>query len=103
MVVGSEAMPSFRVIVSVGALRAGVSPQAVEPAAVAAAAERAVVESSGVDVVAREARLTVRFVADTVAEAVGIAEHTVAGIDAVAGVAGWRLTERVGGRWFRRA
>lgn len=59
-------MPSYRVIVSVGALRAGVAPQAVEPAAAAAAAERTVVEASSVDVVAREARLTVRFVAESV-------------------------------------
>lgn len=96
-------MPSYRVIVSVGALRADVVPQAVEPTAVAAAAERTVVEASSVDVVAREARLTVRFVADSAREALGIAEHTVAAVEALAQVADWRLTERVGGRWFRRA
>ncbi|UAJ78438.1 hypothetical protein IT072_14370 [Leifsonia sp. ZF2019] len=96
-------MPSYRVIVSVGALRPGVSPQAVEPAAAAAAGERTVVEASSVDIVAREARLTVRFVADTAAEAVSIAEHTVERIAALAEPTSWRLTERVGGRWFRRA
>ena len=35
------------------------------------------VEASSVDVVAREARITVRFTADTVDEAIGVAEHTV--------------------------
>lgn len=96
-------MPSYRVIVSVGALRPGVDPQAVEAAAVAAAAARTVVEASSVDVVAREARLTVRFVADSVPEALAIAEHTLVGVQSVAATTGWRLTERVGGRWFRRA
>ncbi len=96
-------MPSFRVIASVGRLRPGVRPEAVEPAASAAAAELTVVEASSVDVVAREARLTVRFMADGVEDALRIAEHTVARIGELAEVGGWRLTERVGGRWFRRA
>lgn len=96
-------MPSYRVIVSIGALRPGVSPQAVEPAAAAAASERTVVEASSVDVVAREARLTVRFVADTGPEALSIAEHAVDRVGSLAETTGWRLTERVGGRWFRRA
>lgn len=96
-------MPSFRVIVSIGALRAGVLPQAVEPAAVAAAAELTVVEASGVDVFAREARLTVRFTADGPEEAIRVARHTVERVGAVAEPVRWQLTERVGGRWFRRA
>lgn len=96
-------MPSYRVIVSVGALRLGVAPQTVEPAAVAAAAERTVVEASSVEVVAGAARLTVRFVADAVPEAVAVAEHTVERVRSLASVGAWRLTERVGGRWFRRA
>jgi len=96
-------VPSYRVIVSVGALRAGVAPQDVEPAAAAAAAEWTVVEASSVDVVAREARLTVRFVAESVPEALAVAEHTLASVRAMAETTGWRLTERVGGRWFRRA
>lgn len=96
-------MPSFRVIVAVGRLRPGVAAPTVEPAAAEAARELAVVEATSVDVVAGEARLTVRFTADRVEDAVRVAERTVAGIRARAAVDGWRLTERVGGRWFRRA
>lgn len=96
-------MPSFRVIVPVGHLKAGVPAQAVLPAASAAAAERTVVEASSVDVVAREARITVRFIADTVDEAIAIAEHTVTAVERLAETGNWQLTQRVGGRWFRRA
>ncbi|ODA91374.1 hypothetical protein ATY41_01455 [Leifsonia xyli subsp. xyli] len=96
-------MPSFRVIVSVGRLRPGVAAQSVETAAAEAAAELTVVEATGVDAVAGEARLTVRFLADGAEEALRIAEHTVAGVQRCAEVGRWQLTERVGGRWFRRA
>ena len=96
-------MPSFRVTVDVGRLRAGVPAEAVLPAASDAAAERTVVEASRVDVVARQARITVRFMADTVDEAITVAEHTVAGVERLAETGPWQLTQRVGGRWFRRA
>lgn len=96
-------MPSFRVIVAVGRLRPGVPAPAVEPAAAAAARERVVVEATGVDVVAGEARLTVRFTADRVEDALLVAEATVARARELAEIGSWRLTERVGGRWFRRA
>ena len=96
-------MPSFRVIVAVGRLRPGTDPRTVEPAAADAARELAVVEASSVDVVAGEARLTVRFTEDTVRSALRVAEHTVARVGTLAETGGWRLTERVGGRWFRRA
>lgn len=96
-------MPSFRVIVPVGRLRAGVAAPLVEPAAADAARELAVVEATSVDVVAREARLTVRFTADTVQEAIRVAVHTVERVKTLAETGDWRLTERVGGRWFRRA
>ena len=61
------------------------------------------VEASSVDVVAGEARITVRFMADTVDEAIAIAEHTVEAVDRCAQTGTWQLTQRVGGRWFRRA
>lgn len=96
-------MPSFRVIVSVGRLHPGVDPRSLEPAAADAARELAVVEASSVDVVAGEARLTVRFTEDTELSALRVAEHTVAHLYTLADLGGWRLTERVGGRWFRRA
>lgn len=96
-------VPSFRVTVAVGALRPDVLPTDVLPAAAAAAAELTVVEASSVDVVAREARLTVRFTADTVDEAIAVAQRVVDRIRTLADIGRWRVTERVGGRWFRRA
>ena len=96
-------MPSFRVIVAVGRLHPGVDPTSIEPAAAAAAAELAVVEASSVDVVSGEARLTIRFTEDSARTALRVAEHTVARVGALADTGAWRLTERVGGRWFRRA
>ena len=96
-------MPSFRVIVAVGVLRPGVRPDAVLPAVADAVAERAVVEASSIDVVAREARVTVRFTADGLDDAIPVAEHAVARLQGLAEARAWRLTERVGGRWFRRA
>ncbi|WP_431245254.1 hypothetical protein [Leifsonia xyli] len=96
-------MPSFRVIVPVGRLRPGVDPRSIEPAAADAAREQAVVEASSVDVVAGEARLTVRFTGDDVRSAIRVAEHTIARIETLAETGDWRVTERVGGRWFRRA
>jgi hypothetical protein len=91
------------VIAAVGLLRPGVAPTTVQPAAADAAAELTVVEATSIDVVRGEARLTVRFMADDVPAALHIAEHTVAAVRALAEVGSWRLTERVGGRWFRRA
>jgi hypothetical protein len=96
-------VPSFRVIVSVGRLRPGVAAPSVEPAASEAAAGLTVVEATGVDAVAGEARLTVRFLAEGIEEALRIAEHTVGAVQQRAEVGRWQLTERVGGRWFRRA
>ncbi|WP_271175324.1 hypothetical protein [Leifsonia poae] len=96
-------MPSFRVTVAIGALRPGVRPDAVLPAAADAAADLTVVEASSVDVVRREARLTVRYTADTVDEAIAVAEHTVERVGSLAQTGAWAVTERVGGRWFRRA
>lgn len=96
-------VPSFRVIVSVGLLLPGVRPDAVVPAAAAAVAERTVVEASSLDVVAGEARVTVRFTADTVDDALPVAEHAVERLQTLAHTGPWRLTERVAGRWFPRA
>ncbi|MEV8212444.1 hypothetical protein [Leifsonia sp. NPDC077715] len=96
-------MPSFRVILAVGRLHPGVDPRSVEPAAADAARELAVVEASSVVVVSGEARITVRFTEDNVRLALRVAEHTVAQVQALADTGAWRLTERVGGRWFRRA
>lgn len=52
-------MPSFRVTMTVGALRPGVPADRVLPSAADAAAELTTVEASSVNVVRGEARLTV--------------------------------------------
>lgn len=96
-------MPSFRVIIPVGRLRAAVAPASIEPAAAAAVAELTTVEATSVDIVSREARLTVRFTADGAHDALRVAERAVAAVQVLAETGSWRLTERVGGRWFRRA
>ncbi|MEY9851325.1 hypothetical protein ACFQ9V_07260 [Leifsonia sp. NPDC056665] len=96
-------MPSFRVIIPVGLLRPDVAPTEIEPAAAAAVAELTTVEASSVDVVSREARITVRFTADGAHDALRVAQHAVAVLGSLADTGDWRLTERVGGRWFRRA
>jgi len=96
-------VPSFRVIIPVGRLRGDAQAASIEPAAAAAAAELTTVEATSVDVVSREARLTVRFTADRADDALRVAEYTVAAVHLLAETGDWRLTERVGGRWFRRA
>jgi hypothetical protein len=94
-------MPSFRVTMTIGALRSGVAPDVVVPHAAAAAAELTTVEASDVAVVAGQARVTVRFTADDSELAVQIADHVVAATDAVAQPVSHTITERVKGRWFR--
>lgn len=69
------------------------------PTAARTAAALAVVESSGVDVIRGEARVTIRFTADDPVAAEAVAERTVAGTGEAAEVLSWRLTERVGSRW----
>ena len=69
------------------------------PTAARAASTLAVVESSGVDIVRGEARVTIRFTADDPVAADSVARRTVAGTEDAAQVLSWRLTERIGSRW----
>jgi hypothetical protein len=93
-------MPSYRVIMTIGALRPGVRPDAVLPAAAAAAAERTTVEASDLAVVAGTARATVRFTADDGDVAAAIGGHIVERTRTVADPVSWLVTERVKGRWL---
>lgn len=93
-------MPSYRVIMSIGALQPGVRPDAVLPAAARAAAERTTVEASDLAVVAGQARATVRFTADDGDAALAIAAHVVAETRRLAEPLSWLVTERVKGRWL---
>jgi len=93
-------MPSYRVIMTIGALQPGVRPDAVLPAAAAAAAERTTVEASDLAVVAGSARATVRFTADDGTAALAIGDYVVAQTRLVAAPVTWLVTERVKGRWL---
>lgn len=96
-------VPSFRVILGIGALRPGVHPPTVLPVIAEAVAEVATVEASAVELVAGEPRVVIRFTADDPAHAVRIAEEADATAGAVAQVLNRRVTRRVGGRWERVA
>lgn len=94
-------MPSYRVTMTIGMLRPGVSPEQVQPAAAEAADEVAVLEASSVDVVRGEARLVVRFTADDTELALQVARHVVTSTDRVAQTVDAVVTERDGGTWRR--
>jgi hypothetical protein len=93
-------MPSYRVIISIGALRPGVRPDTVLPTAAAAAAELTTVEASDLAVVAGSARATVRFSADDGDSALTVGDHVVQKTRLVAEPVSWLVTERVKGRWL---
>jgi hypothetical protein len=92
-------VPSYRVTLAVGLLRPGADPEAVLPAAAAAARALTTVEAYDVGVVRGEARVTVRFLADTDAAAHTVADAVEAGVRAHAATSGGRLTRRWGARW----
>lgn len=96
-------MPSFRVILTIGTLHPGVAPASIEPTIAAAVREYSVVEATSIDVVSGEARLTVRFTAADVQEALKTAKTAADAAEGCARLDRLSLTERVGGRWFRRA
>lgn len=93
-------MPSFRVTVTIGALRPGVAPETIVPTAAAAAAEFTTVEASSVNVVRGTARVTVRFTCDDAEIAEQIARHVVTTTGAVAEPIAWSLTRQARGRWI---
>ena len=92
-------MPSFRVTITVGALRPGVAPATLLPAAAAAAATLTTVEASDLGVVAGSPRLVVRFTAEDREVAEQVAEHVLAVTAGLAEPRGSLLTQRVGSRW----
>ncbi|PZR53362.1 hypothetical protein DNL40_07525 [Xylanimonas oleitrophica] len=92
-------MPSYRVTLAVGTLQPGADPAAVLPAAADAARELATVEAWDVGVVRGQARITVRFMADTDGDAHQVAEHVQDAVDRLADTWGTRVTRRWGNRW----
>ncbi len=96
-----RAVPSFRVMMTIGMLRPGAAPEEVQPAAADAAAEVAVLESSRVEVVRGEARLVVRFTADDAELALQVTRHIIASTDRLAQTLDAVIAERDGGTWRR--
>lgn len=101
-------MPSFRVVVPVGAVRAGRTPPQVMDAAVAAArAGGHTVEAFDIEIVAGVPRVWVRFTvadashAEESLEASEVGASVAAQMDAVARVGGAWVERRVGPRWHR--
>lgn len=93
-------MPDYRVTLTMGAVRAGVSPASILPAAKAAAGEVTMVEAADIAIVAGTARITVRFDADDEEIARQIAEHVARVTAQSAEITAFRVTERRKGRWF---
>lgn len=93
-------MPSYRVTMTVGMLKAGVAPDRVLPTAKAAAAELTSVEASDLGIVAGSPRITIRYTADDAELAAQLGRHIAATTAEVADVLAWKVTERVKGRWY---
>jgi hypothetical protein len=93
-------MPSYRVTVTIGALRQGIPPASVLPAAASAAGELTTVEASDLAIVSGMPRITVRFTADDAGSALRIGQQVVATTSSIAEALAWKVTERVKGRWY---
>lgn len=93
-------MPSYRVIMVVGAMRPGVDPADVLPAAADAARELVAVEAATVEVVRGTARLVVRYVSPDDATAAGVRRVVVDRPDTMAEVEASRVYRRYGARWY---
>ncbi|RIJ58044.1 hypothetical protein DZF99_01155 [Clavibacter phaseoli] len=93
-------MPSYRITMTVGALRPGADPAAVLPAA-AEAARVATLEANDLQVVRGEPRLTVRFTAEDDAAAERVAAAVRARTAELVEVVRGSITRRDGGDWTR--
>lgn len=96
-------MPSYRVTLSPGAMRAGVAPDRVIPTVADAAAELATVEASDVQLVRGTPRIVVRYTCDDDELAEQVAAHAASVASTFVEVNGWFVTRQDGGRWKRIA
>ncbi|WP_164745307.1 hypothetical protein [Georgenia faecalis] len=92
-------MPSYRVRIEVGALRAGTTPEAVLPAGADAAAALTTVEARDVELRGGRARIVVRFTAADDVDAHLAARAVHGAVEALAHVGLPELTCRHGNRW----
>jgi hypothetical protein len=93
-------MPSYRITITIGTLRAGAQPPSVLPAAASAAGELTTVEASDIAIVSGMPRITVRFTADGAGFAKQVAGAVVSAVSALAEPLAATVTERVKGRWY---
>jgi hypothetical protein len=94
-------VPSYRITMTVGALRPGTDPAAVLPAAAAEAARVATLEANDIQVIRGEPRLTVRFTAEDDPAAERIAAAVRARTAELVDVPRASITRRDGGAWTR--
>ena len=94
-------MPSYRITMTVGALRPGADPAAVLPSAAAEAARVATLEANDLQVVRGEPRLTVRYTAEDDAAAERVAAAVRARTAELVEVVRGSITRRDGGDWTR--
>lgn len=92
-------MPSYRVVMVLGDLHAGVDPARVLPAAMDVARACTAVEAGQVEIVRGLPRVAVRFDAADDRAAASVGRDVVGGTDALVVVETSRVTRRVGGRW----
>ena len=93
-------MPSYRVRMVVGELRAGVDPATVLPAAADAARVLVAVEAATVEVLRGAPWLTVRFSSPDDGTAAGVRRAVVARTDELVEVEVSRVYRRYGARWY---
>ncbi|WP_445441835.1 hypothetical protein [Clavibacter sp. km1a] len=94
-------MPSYRITMTVGALRPGTDPASVLPAAAAEATRVATLEANDIQVIRGEPRLTVRFTAEDDPAAERIAAAVRARTAELVDVPRASITRRDGGAWTR--
>jgi len=94
-------VPSYRITMTVGALRPGADPAAVLPSAAAEAARVATLEANDLQVVRGEPRLTVRYTAEDDAAAERVAAAVRARTAELVEVVRGSITRRDGGDWTR--
>nr|WP_250445018.1 hypothetical protein [Actinotalea sp. C106] len=96
-------VPSYRLTLTIGALRPGVTPEQVLPAAAEAARERTTVEAWDLAVVRGEPRISVRYTAQDDGQSADLGRRVRATVSTLADVGASRLDRRYGPRWHRLA
>lgn len=95
----TDRMPSYRVTLSIGDLRVGVHPDRVVEITGGPASALTVLEGTNLNVVAGQARVTIRFTADDDEHAAFVAREVIQAATAIAEVRSAFVTRRAGNTW----